>query len=328
MTQGLEAIPVRAPKLDEIDPEFVFKFNAATRLPDNVLESQGIEVLGEDERWTYFVLLDESARQHFADALVSFGGSVSEPTSAISAGLRRAIQSIDGIELYGPEDRLSPDLEQPQPDATVEAHIRLWPAGSLAEGEVRVDRVTQVVASSDGCEVLASTARPQTAAVVASVTAAGLARCCEIVGGGEDYATNVRPVSSTDIEAADPGDDHVPQGAPIGVLDDGPTLVNPLMAEVLAGSASFPDAALYPWNPPGGDGMVVASIAAFMTSKTMSVLGEVLRESKISDLCGLSDGTSSADEVRPPSPDSSGHHFHDSVEVRHRWLHSCGKFVS
>ncbi len=324
LTQGLEANPGRAPEIDEIDPELVFKFNAATRLPGNALESQGIEILGEDDNWTYFVLLDEPARQHFADALRSFGRSDSEPTSEISAGLRRAIQSIDGIELYGPDDRISPDLEPPRPGETVEAHVRLWPAGSRVEGEARVDRVAQVISSSAGCQVLASTSRPQTAAVVASVTAPGLTLLSELSVVEKITPPMFVAVSSTDIETADVGDGHIPRGAPIGILDDGPTLVNPIIAAVLAGTESFPGPASYSWNPPGAHGVAVASIAAYYDFESQVGNGDALRDPHPIYVARVMEpgppGAGQATTTRQPR----GTIFHESVEEAIRWLHSSG----
>lgn len=153
---------MRATAIDAIDPDLAFKFSAASRLPASALEAQGIEILGEDERWTYFVLLDDDARRLFLEALSAFAATEDGPVPDITAGLAQAIQAIDGIAAYGPEDRLAADLEDPG-SGHIEVHIRLWPAGSQEDAAARIARVAQLVSSTDGCEVLASSTRPQTA---------------------------------------------------------------------------------------------------------------------------------------------------------------------
>jgi hypothetical protein len=95
LTRGLTDSPMRPPELDAIDPDLVFKVNATTRLTEAVLETQGFEVLGEDDSWTYFVLLDEDARREFIETLLTFATLEDGVVPAIGAGLITAIHGID-----------------------------------------------------------------------------------------------------------------------------------------------------------------------------------------------------------------------------------------
>jgi len=325
LTQGLQAVPVRPTAVDAIDPDLVFKFSAASRLPETALGAQGIGILGEDEDWTYFVLLDDRARRQFEQALSAFAASEHGRPLDLSAGLVRAIQTIDGIETYGPQDRLSPDLEAPQGSDTIEAHIRLWPAGNQQESAARVALVTQLVSATDGCEVLASTSRPQTAAIVADVTEAGLTLLAQI-SAVERITPPIRiAVTGSQIEQAEVHTPSPPQGAPIGVLDDGPSTVNPLIAAVLTASASFPDPARYTWNPPGPHGAAVASLAAFYDFEEHIGVGKALRTAHPIVVARVLEPVL---EPVPGPPTTTGPArgtvFHESVEEAIRWLHGRG----
>lgn len=263
LARGLEAIPVRPTEVDSIDPDLTFKFSAASRLPETVLEAQGMEILGEDEEWTYFVLLDSDSRQHFLEALSAFGATEKGPVTDMTAGLLRAIQIIDGIELYGPEDRLAADLEPPEGTDTIEVHVRIWPAADSEEAAQRVRQVVQVIDSADGCRFLASSAGAQTAAVVAEVNEMGLGLLSELSVVEKISPPIVMAFTSSQIEQAEVDDVPAPRGAPVGVLDDAPSTANRLMAAVVTATASFPDRGRHTWNPPGPHGTAVASLAAF-----------------------------------------------------------------
>ena len=320
LTHGLEAVPVRPAEVDAIDPDLVFKFSAASRLPESVLETQGIEVLGEDEEWTYFVLLDDEARQRFIAALAAFGDPEQGRVPGMTARLAAAIQTIDGIEPYGPQDRLAPDLEIPEGRSTAEVHVRLWPAANQNDAAERVAQVAQLLDRAQGCRVMASTSRPQTAAVVAEVTQAGLALLSQ-ASAVEKITPPIRiPVTGSQIEQARISELPAPAGAPIGVLDDGPTTVNPLMGAVLAASASFPDPAAHTWNPPGPHGTAVASVAAFYDFEDYVAAGRELRRPHPIVAARVMDRGTGRLQTQEPS----GFIFQESVENAIRWVHSQG----
>jgi len=318
LTQGLEAIPIRPDELDNIDPDMVFKFRAGTRLADAALESQGIEVLGEDEEWTYFVLLDDDARQRFAQILAIYAES-SSATSSLSAGLLRTIDTIDEIQPYGPEDRLAPDLAIPEDDGVIEIHIRLWPALDQTEAGARVERVTRLIDTLEDCEVLATTDQPQTTAVIADMTATGLALLADL-SVVERIAPPIRvPLSASEIERAEAIEPPRPRGAPIGILDDGASSVNPLMQPVFTGEASFPDSATYTWNPPSPHGIAVASLAAFYDFEEHVGTGEPLRAPHPIVMARVMEPTPGAPLATGPA---RGFIFEESVDTAIRWLHS------
>ncbi|MGH8996699.1 MAG: S8 family serine peptidase, partial [Acidimicrobiales bacterium] len=320
LAQSLQAIPVRPAEVDSIDPDLVFKFSAATRLPDGALETQGIEVLGEDEDWTYFVLLDDHAHQRFAEALSAYAATDDGRARDMTAALSNAIQTIDGIEPYGPEDRLAPDLDEVIGTGTIEVHVRLWPASSEEQGAERVARAAQLVSATAGCRVLASTSRPQVAAIVAEVTENGLASLSEL-SVVEKITPPIRiPVTTSQIEQAGIHDIPSPRGAPIGVLDDGPSTTNPLMAGVLAGSASFPDPTKYTWNPPGPHGTAVASLAAFYDFEEHLSAGSSLRTPHPIVAARVMEPRRGRLQTGQPY----GTVFHESIEDAIRWVNSQG----
>lgn len=320
LAHGLQAIPVRPAEVDSIDPDLVFKFSAATRLPDGALETQGIEVLGEDEDWTYFVLLDDNARQRFAEALSAYAATDAGRARDMTAALSNAIQTIDGIEPYGPEDRLAPDLDELAGAETIEVHVRLWPASSEDQGAERVARAAQLVDATTGCRVLASTSRPQVAAIVAEVTEDGLALLSEL-SVVEKITPPIRiPVTSSQIEQAEIHDIPSPSGAPIAVLDDGPSTTNPLIAKVLAGSASFPDPTKYTWSPPGPHGTAVASLAAFYDFEEHLSAGTSLRAPHPIVAARVMEPRTGRLQTGQPY----GTVFHESIDDAIRWVHGQG----
>lgn len=320
LTDGLEAIPVRPTELDSIDPELTFKFSAASRLRESALEGQGIEVLGEDEDWTYFVLLDETARQGFLSALSSFGLAEQGPVQDMTASLAQVIQTIDGIEPYGPDDRRASDLTPPEGSETIEVHVRLWPSRDQQEATRRVDRTVEVIGSVEGCEVLASSTAPQTAAVVADVNQAGLALLSEL-----SVVEKINPpisftLTSSQIDQAEIDEFPRPQGARIGVLDDAPTTVNPLVAATLVASASFPAPGAHNWNPPGSHGTAVTSLAAYYDFEEHLANGRSLKTPHPIVAARVLEPETGTPKTRVPR----GTVFHESVEEAIRWVHEQG----
>lgn len=324
LTEEFEAIPIRSIAVEAVDPDLVFKFSAASRLSERALEAEGIEVLGEDETWTYFVLVDDAARRRFLSSLSAFGATDRGRVPNMTATLAAAIETIDGIEPYGPEDRLTLDLQGLAGNETTEVHVRLWPAANEQEAAEWVARATQVIESISGCEVLASSSRPQTAAVEADVSREGLALLSQLSVVEKVTSPIHFTLTNSQIEEAEPPRPvPEPRGAAIGVLDDGPTTVNPLVAAVLADSASFPSPAEYPWNPPGPHGTAVASVAAFYDFEDHISVGTSLRRPHPIFAARVMEPRTRGLLTSAPR----GVVFHDCVERAVRWVHAQGARV-
>jgi hypothetical protein len=323
LTQGLEAIPVRPSELDSVDPDLVFKFNSASRLSEGLLQNLGIDVLGDNEDWTYFVLLDAQAVEAFLGAVDAFAQLDAQGHVDISAGLRDAIQTIDDIEPYGPDDRISPELATQDSSDVVEVHVRLWPSQDVAEAGRRVNRVAQLIDTTEGCELLATTDGPQTSAVIANVTQEGLALLADMSVVEKIKPPLEVPVTLSDLDTVDIGDVEDPEGVPIGVLDDGFVSTNPLMNGVVAGTSSFPDDSIYTWNPAGRHGMGVASLAAFYDFESFVRDGESLSSPHPIYMARVMEPTPAPSAGASTRP-AYGHVFHVSVEEAIRWLHSQG----
>lgn len=127
-------------------------------------------------------------------------------------------------------------------------------------------------------------------------------------------------VTSSEIEHAEIDDVPSPKGAPIGVLDDGPSTANPLMAAVLTNAASFPDPAQHAWNPPGPHGTGVASLAAFYDFEDHLATGRGIRTPHPIVAARVMEPTTGQLTTGAPY----GTVFHQSVEDAIRWGHGQG----
>ena len=183
-----------------------------------------------------------------------------------------------------------------------------------------VERVTNLLEGVDGCQVLATTDRPETTAVVADLTATGLTLLSELSVVEKIVPPILIPLSASEIEQAEVDEVPTPEGAPIGVLDDGPLLVNPLMLKVVTSEASFPDGDLPVEPTRARTGPRSLSMAAFYDFEQHIGAGEPLRVPH----------PIVAARVIEPSPGSPtitkprGIIFEETVEAAIRWLHAGG----
>ena len=248
-------------QLTGIDPERVFKFRGAGMLGDSSLRREGVEVLGENAEWIYFVLLDETARTGLHQTLDRYAATEDGRAFPGTQSLRNTISMINVIEPYGPEDRLDPAIGD-SPDDPIEVSIRVWPSGTTAQAQQRI-AVVRAVIETDArrSSVLATDDDPECTIVVASVSRDALA----LVAQTSAVETVAPPISMT-VTASNvsqwsvPRDLPPPTGAPVGVLDDGLVIGNPLLDLVVLAEAAFP--AGRTWYPPSGHGVAVASLAS------------------------------------------------------------------
>ena len=119
--------------------------------------------LGEDEDWNYYVLSTREARQEFLRLLSEYtnladGQDIdwSRPKS-----WAQMIDTIESIELYGPEDRRDSSLEGLEFDPRSIVECELWPAENLEAAQARFASVRDLLESMpEAAEILASDDRP------------------------------------------------------------------------------------------------------------------------------------------------------------------------
>ena len=262
MERPLAQPPAKPSELSGIDPDRVFKFRSSGQLTESSIRGEELEVLAENDEWTYFVLVDESARGRFLETLTRYGSAQSQVDFAGTRSLYDTITTIDAIEPYGPDDRLDPQLlgatEYP-----IEVVIRVWPSASREEARRRVETVRRIIDADQGSEVLSEDDDPEVSIVVSSLSQRGL----DLLSQTSVVERLTEPfhmtISAQQVaEYSGPERASPPTGALVAVLDDGLVQTNVLLVGVVEEAGSFP-ASKTSWQPPSEHGVAVASLAAF-----------------------------------------------------------------
>lgn len=313
----------RPNQLTGIDPDRVFKFRSAGLLADASLRGEGLEVLGENAEWVYFVLMDDAARSHLDNTLGQYAATEDGSQFPGTKSLHDTLSLVDAIEPYGPEDRLDPTLADATTDP-IDVNIRIWPSATTAEARGRIALVRSVIGSdSQRSSVLADDDDPETTIVVASLSRDALDLIAQT-----SVVESITPPLSITVTPSNvaqwtlPKDAPPPGGAPIGVLDDGLVTGNPLLDRVVQAEAAFP--ASYAWNPPGTHGVAVASLAAYFDFEDAVRGGQATGDTQPVLIARiLEPNPTRPTEVGPPP----GTVFERSVEDAIRWLHEQGARV-
>lgn len=280
--EGLESTKV-FPKLDtngdlaepeEPGPdigEFVLRFTGTQPFDNTAFKGLGLVPLAVTDDKRYFALTDHDARA----ALAKLIGRYSKPGDSlddVSATLKEELAKVDGIDLYGREDRLAPGLHPPESGEDAEVDISIWPTSlelrsDVARGTERVARITSVLNSHSGREplvrVLAHDSRdPDRLTVHAVVDRLAFEELAEhhLIEKIRGPLT-VRVTYETLQRLVLPSEALLPEGEPIGVIDDMVVDSNPWLRDVIVEQRSFPDEVTL------GDhtrhGTEVASVAAW-----------------------------------------------------------------
>src|SRR4051794_14660127 len=95
---GARAADVRR-VVDGVDPRRVFKIRSTTRLTDAELASRDLQMLGDTDDWSYFVVPDEGAATELYRAIEAYAqGGVDGGNAPLASFFDR----IGRIEPYGP----------------------------------------------------------------------------------------------------------------------------------------------------------------------------------------------------------------------------------
>lgn len=257
----IRAVIDESPRVEGVDPDLVFKVRAVGRLDDPTLAARQLQMLGETEDYTYFVLSSDDARA-LREQLHMYASGADE--DGAKAPLSSIFGTIESIEPYGREDRIGLGIaELLTVGATSVVDISLWPSPTFEETQRRLRNV-ETLLSRHNSEVIARDDRPQFTVLRARVAAAALD---ELLDLGVVETIRTPPVPFLDPAdwrtlTADDLTVSVLDAPPVGVLDDAIEGSHPLLAAALAAQHEFA-ARGYPWQQRGHHGSMVAGLAVF-----------------------------------------------------------------
>lgn len=252
--------------------DLVLKFTGSTAFASNAFKAVGMIPLAVNDDKRYFALTTSEARQ----ALGLYASRYLESPENFSEGsenLREALANIEGVELYGRVDRLRGQLLAPAPGDTVDVDITLWPTSIALQGaekeasrrvSVLVDIIKQHAALTEDPRVtaLATLNDPDLMQVHARLDGATFELIAE-----HPYVEQIRGALTAALTQADlaggapPKMVVLPEGAPIGIVDDLVNTSNPWLEGVVVEQRAFPDGFTYGTATPHGT--QVAGIAAW-----------------------------------------------------------------
>ncbi|HWA65079.1 MAG TPA: S8 family serine peptidase [Mycobacteriales bacterium] len=255
------ADPASAPPVVEgVDPSRVLKLRATGRLSVGTLRRR-LPLLAEDAHWGYYVLADDDQLREFAEAVSGYAeGSLSG--HGVPA-LITMLQTIEGIEPYGPSDRSGAGLAELSFDEPELVDILVWPSASVGEARGRLAQVTAAIRTIEGSAEIASDERPASTVLRARLSREAVELVLHVA-----VVEKVRPaprplIEPPELRAADARDLAVPPpgDALLGVIDDGVAAAHPLLAGLVVAHQGFPST--YGYGAPGPHGTNVAGLAAF-----------------------------------------------------------------
>lgn len=260
----------------------VLKFSTKGRPKASPLSKLNMTALGENAENEFFVLAPENSRNAFAELLATYEQAVLSPSLWTKPeAWRDLIDQITGVDLYGPEDRYDFSLEQLSFDAPEAVDIVLWPTSLLRNSSAsrsaleRTEAISKLLLDSDPtASILSVNERPDTPVVRAVVSKQALQLVLE-----HPFVERVRGplqpfLSPTElIGAVNRKPVPAPEGEAIGIIDDLVVVANPLMAQVVKASASFPTGRVF--GGATGHGTLVASIAAYGSLEEVARGGDI-----------------------------------------------------
>lgn len=254
--------------LDDEDSRVVLKFHASTRLSNGPFSRLRFTALAEGDDWTYYVAASRQAREELAALLLEYSGLadglVREVDWSHPKSWAEFIDRIEGIELYGPEDRRDPTVDDLEFAPTALVDCLLWPAPNEAIAAGRVNSIAATVNAhatvNQSVRVVALDPRPDRLLVRVAATASLLDQLL-LVADIERVRAPLRSVISQAELTSAVMPPTVPEAAAtsIGVVDGIIVLANPLIGPYLHATASFPDGHTFAGSDPHGT--AVASVA-------------------------------------------------------------------
>ncbi len=242
-------IPPERAETEEDDARIVLKFRGTTRLASGPFARLRFTPLGEGEDWTYYVLSTRESRELLAAVLSDYAGLPDGQTRDVNWDHPKSwaefLDHIDGIELYGPEDRRDPTLASLAFNPTDTIDCLLWPA---ATDRIATERVNTVIATVAGyaagqplVHVTAVDTRPDRTLIRLVATRPLLEELLSNVDV-ERVRAPLRAVITLGDIVTSAMPDHTPDPAqtPIGVIDGVINTLNPLTGPHIQHIQGFP----------------------------------------------------------------------------------------
>lgn len=249
LEQLAEQVPAELGLGDDEDARVVLKFRATTRLSNGPLAKLRFTTLGEGEGWTYFVLSTRESRAELAAVLAEYtqlsDGLSKDVDWSHPKSWAQFVDRIDGIELYGPEDRADQTLTGLVFAPTAFVDCLLWPAPNAAAGLDRLNRLVAAVGeyarTSPSVHVVAVDARPDRLLARVAVDPTLLDELLRSADVERVRAPLSASVSQANLTATVmPSNPPSPAKTPIGVVDGIVNMANPLTGPYISASGAFP----------------------------------------------------------------------------------------
>jgi len=304
---------------EDDDARLVLKIRAATRLSNGPFAKLRFTPLGEGEDWTYYVLSSRESREFLASVLSEYVGLPDGAPKDVNWDHPKSwaefLDHIDGIELYGADDRSDPTLAELVFDPVDTVDCLLWPAGNDQIAEDRVGAIVAAVSDHAAGEprvhVVAIDPRPDRTLVRVVATEALVGELLSNVDVERIRAPLRAVVTQSGLVRASMPDD-LPDAATtvIGVVDGVINISNPLTGHFVVDARDFPTGHVF--SGADAHGTAVAGTAIWgdldrlVTTGTLSAPHPVV-SARVLDLS---------------SPDSYGvtGMAHTTIEEAIRWL--------
>lgn len=289
---------------DGVDPRFVFKLRSESGFGDeHTLELRNLEVLGQNDDATYFVLAGDGGAE-FAETLRQYGRG--QDVEGGAGVLKTLYNNIDSIELYGPMDRSGPGMDGLPASGLVTIDITLWPSEDMEGARERMTLLELVVAEAGG-RVLAKTTHSRFSLARCLVEAEAVGKILDlyvIESVRTPPVPFVDPSDWRDLESAAISIDWT-ESASIGVLDDMPVATHPILSGHVLVEAPVLELGR-PWNAPGRHGTMVAGLALnsdyaldVRSGTTINLSGRVVAIRVLEPATGLGEQTQFPPETLP-----------------------------
>lgn len=310
---------------DEDDSRIVLVFTERARLGTGPFRGWKMEPVAEGAGNTFMVISTDESRRLFADLVATYGGN--EDDWRDPGSWREQLDRIEGVRIYGPEDRADARLGDLTFAGAETVDVLIWPSTMERRtsrsriAAARLEEIREITEAANrrnpSLRVVTEDRRPDSTMLRVVVDRDLLQ---EILN--HPVVERVRPPMRPEVSRGDlfgaqaPGQIPQASGDPIGIIDDLVT-ANPLLDDVVVQRAQFPPDAVF--GPATAHGTQVAGVAAY---------GEL--RSFIAGSNGLpSPHPIYAARVMHEDPSDPGRAqltglFHSQLEAAIVWLHSQG----
>ena len=254
-----------AAEAEEIDTEFIVKFRGDNRLKPPY-KAWNLTPLGEGAGWTYYVLISAEARSFLRDLFNDYSQSPDDGSEWQHAqAWAEFVRDLTGIEFYGPQDRAHASLAELSFDSLELLDVSIWPSLTPREAERRLTVLRTLTEEgrerNQSIRVIAFDSRPTTTMMRIRADQVLLDRLLHT-----SVVEVVKPPPTPRIVFPQLREElqltqSQPEGAYVGVMDDGVVTANRYLTEVVIDSTPFPEG--YVFVEPGDHGTAVCGLAAY-----------------------------------------------------------------